>query len=57
MLPAKQAKTQSWDMLLINVIGKDRMTPNKGGRICATKSKKDKDVNLQAINMIDPATG
>ena len=33
------------------------MTPNKGGRKYAIKGKKDKDVYLQAITMIDPATG
>ena len=33
------------------------MTPNKGGRKYAMKGKKDKDVYLQAITMIDPATG
>ena len=32
------------------------MTPNKGGRKYAMKGKKDKDVYLQAITMIDPAT-
>ena len=33
------------------------MTPNKGGRKYAMKGKKDKYVYLQAITMIDPATG
>ena len=33
------------------------MTPNKGGRKYPMKGKKDKDVYLQAITMIDPATG
>ena len=33
------------------------MTPNKVGRMCSTKDKKDKDVYLQAIIIIDPATG
>ena len=33
------------------------MTPNKGGRKYAMKGKNDKDVYLQAITMIDPATG
>ena len=31
------------------------MTPNIGGRKYATKDKKDKDVYLQAITMIEPA--
>ena len=33
------------------------MTPNKGGRKYAMRDKKDKDVYLRAIIMIDPATG
>ena len=33
------------------------MTPNKGGRKYTMKSKKDKNVFLQAITMTDPATG
>ena len=42
-MPAKQAGTQPWDMLCIDLIGKYRMTPNKGGRKYVMKSKKDKD--------------
>ena len=33
------------------------MTPNVGGRKYSMKGKKDKDVYLQAITMIDPDTG
>ena len=44
-------------MLCIDLIGIYRMTPNKRGRKYAVKGKKDKDVYLQAIIMIDPATG
>ena len=33
------------------------MTPNKGGRKYAMKCKKDKDIYLQAITMVNPATG
>ena len=33
------------------------MTPNKQGRKHAMKGKKDKDVYLQAIAIIDPTTG
>ena len=44
-------------MLCIDLIGKYRMTPNKGGRKYTMKGKKDKDIFLQAITMIDPATG
>ena len=48
---------QSWDTLCIDLIGKYRMTPNKGGRKYAMNDKKDKDVYLQAITMMDPTTG
>ena len=33
------------------------MTPNKGGRKYAMKGKKEKDIYLQAITMIDSGTG
>ena len=42
-------------MKCIDLIGKYRMTPNKGGRKYAMRGKKDKDVYLQIITMIDPA--
>ena len=41
----------------MDLIGKYRIAPNKGGRKYAMKGKKDKDVYLQAITMIDPSTG
>ena len=44
-------------MLYIDLIGKYRITPNKGGLKYATRDKKDKDVYLQTITMIDPDTG
>ena len=56
-MPAKQAETQPWDKLCIDLIGKYRMTPNKIGRKYAMKGKKNKDVYLQAITMIDLGTG
>ena len=54
-LPAKQAGIQPCGMLCIDLIGKCRIISNKGGRNYAMKGKKDKDVYLQAITMIDPA--
>ena len=44
-------------MLCIDLIGKYRMTPNKGGRMYTMKGEKDKDVYLQAITTIDPIHG
>ena len=55
-LPVKQAETQPWDILSIDLIGKHTMTPNRGSRKNAMKGKKDKDVSFKAIAMIDPAT-
>ena len=56
-LLSKQAESQPWDTLCIDLIDKYRMSPNKGGRKYAMKDKKDKHVYLQAITMIDPAIG
>ena len=44
-------------MLCIDLIGKYRMTPNKRGTKYAMKGKKDKDINLQVLIKMDPATG
>ena len=45
-LPTKQAETQPWDTLCIDLIGNYRMTPNKGDRKYAMKGKKNKNVYL-----------
>ena len=55
-LPLKQAETQPWDMLYIDLIGKYRMTSNKGGSWYAMEGKEKKNIYFQAITMIDPAT-
>ena len=44
-------------MQCIDLIGKYRMTPNKGGIKHTMKGKKDKDFYIQAITIRDPATG
>ena len=41
----------------MDLIGNYRMTPNKGSRKYAMKGKKDKDVYLRAITMIDRVSG
>ena len=62
-LPDKQAETQPWDMLCLDLIDNYQITPKKGGRKYSMKDnkdkkdKKDKDDYLQAITMMDPATG
>ena len=43
-------------MLCIDLIYKFRISPNKGGRKYTMKDKKDKDDNIHAIAIIDPAT-
>ena len=45
-LLAKQAETQPWDTRCIDLIGKYRMTSNKGGRKYAMKGKNNKDIYL-----------
>ena len=55
-LPLKQAESQPWDTLCIDLICKYRMTPNKGGKKYAMKGKKDKDDYIQAITMIEQVT-
>ena len=56
MLPSKQVETQH-GMLCTDLIGKLQLTHYKRGRQYVMKGKKDKDVYLQAITTIDPATG
>ena len=51
-----QIECHPWNKLYIDLVGKYRMTPNKGCKKYTMKGKKDKDVYLQAITMIDPAT-
>ena len=47
-LPAKEAETVPWDMLCVDLIGPYKIQSTK---------KKDKEINLHAVTMIDPATG
>ena len=41
---------------MFDLIGKYQMNPDKGGRKFIMKFKKDKDIYLQAITMLAPAT-
>ena len=56
-LPAKQAETQPWGLLCINLMGKYWITPNKGGRKYDMKDKKDKDVYSSPNTITDSAVG
>ena len=57
MLPHKQAQIQAWDTLCIDLIDKYRMTSIEKGRKYTMKGKKDKDIYLQVITMVDSAIG
>ena len=67
-LPPKEAETIPWDTLCVDLIGKYQFTPKGGGKKFQIPSKGDekkykmttksgKSVYLQAVTMIDPATG
>ena len=67
-LPAKEAETKPWDILCVDLIGRYQFTPKGGGKKYQIPPKKEdnkykmttksgKSVYLQAVTMIDPATG
>ena len=67
-LPAKEAETKPWDVLCVDLIGRYKFTPKGGGKKYRIKPNKEDDkykmttqsgksVYLQAVTMIDPATG
>ena len=47
-LPAKEAETVPWDTLCVDLIGPYKIQ---------STTNKDKEINLHAVTMIDPATG
>ena len=56
-LPAKEAESTPWETLCIDLIGKYQFTTKGGGREYKMKTKNGNTVYLQAVTMIDPATG
>jgi len=56
-LPPKKAETDPWDVLCVDLIGKYQFSPKGGGKEYQLKTKKGHSVYLQAVTMIDPATG
>ena len=56
-LPPKKAETNPWDVLCVDLIGKYQFSPKGGGKEYQIKTKKGHSVYLQAVTMIDPATG
>ena len=56
-LPPKQAEAIPWETLCVDLIGKYQFTAKGGGKEYKMKTKNGNTVYLQAITMIDPATG
>ena len=56
-LPPKEAEATPWDTLCVDLIGKYQFTPKGGGKKYEMTTKSGKKVYLQALTMIDPATG
>ena len=54
-MPPEEAESKSWDALCLDVIGKYQFMPNGEGK--KYQIKNGKTVHLQAVTMIDPATG
>ena len=56
-LPPKEAESVPWDTLCVDLIGKYQFSPKSGGKKYEMKTTSGKTVYLQAVTMIDPATG
>ena len=56
-LPPKKAETNPWDVLCVDLIGKYQFSPKGGGKEYQLETQKGHSVYLQAVTMIDPATG
>ena len=56
-LPPKEAEAVPWDTLCVDLIGKYQFNPQGGGKKYQMTTTSGKKVYLQAVTMIDPATG
>ena len=56
-LPPKEAESRPWDVLCVYLIGQYQFTPKGGGKKYQMTNKNGKTIYLQAVTMIDPATG
>ena len=56
-LPPKEAEATPWDTLCVDLIGKYQFTLKGSGKKDEMTIKSGKKVYLQAVTMIDPATG
>ena len=50
-------KNKPWDVLCVDLIGQHQFTPKDGGQKYRMTTKNGKTVYLQAVTMIDTATG
>mgnify|MGYP000473878471 FL=1 len=56
-LPPKQAEATPWQTLCVDLIGRYKLDPKGGGKKYEMTTEKGSTVYLQAVTMIDPATG
>ena len=57
ILPPKEAESKPWNVLCIDLIRQYQFTPKGGGMKYQMTTKSGKTVHLQAVTMVDPATG
>ena len=56
-LPPKQAEATPWQTLCVDLIGRYKLNPKGGGKKYEMTTETGRVVYLQAVTMIDPATG
>ena len=56
-LPPKKPKSKFWDILCVVLIGQYQFTPKRRGKKYQMATKNLKNICLQVVTMIDPATG
>ena len=57
MLSTKEAESKPWDVLCVDIIQQYQFTLKGGGKKYQMTIKNGKTVYLQAVPIIDPATG
>ena len=56
-LPPKEEESKAWNILRVDLIGQNQFTPKGGGKKYQMTAKHGKTIYLQAVTLIDPATG
>ena len=56
-IPPMEAETKPWDVICVDLIGQYQFTPKGKGKKYQTTTKNGKNVHLQTVTMIDPASG